>query len=362
MKPPRLVVHTVPALFSRSGTIGGAERYAFELARHMADRVPTRLVTFGDRASQETVGSLEVHVLKRHWRVRGDVHNPFALRLVPELLRAGVVHCHQRTTVASSFAAALGRVTRKPVFVSDLGGGGWDLSAYVPTTRWFTGHLHISQYSRKLSRHIDEPWAHVIYGGVDCAKFSPPPAPPAGRRPVVFVGRLLPHKGVNDLIEAAPPEMPVDVVGRPADDHFLGQLQRLAAGKDVTFRHECSDEDLVAVYRQARCVVLPSVYRSAFSPETNVPELLGQTLLEGMACGVPTICTDVASMPEVVEHGVTGFVVPANDPAALREKLVWLTEHPEEARAMGEAGRCRAMERFHWGAVVDRCLRIYAQA
>jgi glycosyltransferase involved in cell wall biosynthesis len=360
------VVHTVPALFSRTGTIGGAERYALELARHMANRVPTRLVTFGDRASEETIGSLKVHVLKRHWRVRGEEHNPFALRFVPELLRAGVIHCHQLTIVASSFAAALGRATRKPVFVSDLGGGGWDVSAYLSTTRWFRGHLHISQYSRKVARHLGKPWAHVIYGGVDCAKFSPAPEPPAGRagqrRPVVFVGRLMPHKGVNDLIEAAPPDMPLDIVGRPAGAEFFQQLQRLAVGKDVAFRHDCSDEDLVAVYRNARCVVLPSVYRSAFSLETNVPELLGQTLLEGMACGVPTICTDVASMPEVVEHGVTGFVVPANDPAALREKLVWLTEHPEEARAMGEAGRRRAMERFHWDTVVDRCLKIYAKA
>ena len=52
-----------------------------------------------------------------------------------------------------------------------------------------------------------------------------------------------------------------------------------------------------------------------------MPELLGQTLIEGMACGTPAICTDVASMPEVVEDGVTGFVVPPNDPAYLGAKL-----------------------------------------
>jgi glycosyltransferase involved in cell wall biosynthesis len=355
-------VHTVPALFSRSGTIGGAERYALELARHMAKRVPTRLVTFGDRPAQEKMGALDVHVLKREWRVRGEEHNPFSLGLVPELLRANVVHCHQLNIVASSFAAALGRATRKAVFVSDLGGGGWDISAYVSTNRWFRGHLHISQYSRKVAHQLGKPWAHVIYGGVDCAKFSPATTAPAGRRPVVFVGRLRPHKGVNDLIEAAPPGMPVEIVGQPDDPEFYRHLQRLAVGKDVTFRQGCSDEDLIAIYRQARCVVLPSVYRSAFSLDSIVPELLGQALLEGMACAVPTICTNVASMPEVVDDGVTGFVVPANDPAALRDKLVWLTEHPDEARAMGEAGRRRAIERFHWDIVVDRCLKIYAQA
>jgi glycosyltransferase involved in cell wall biosynthesis len=78
-----------------------------------------------------------------------------------------------------------------------------------------------------------------------------------------------------------------------------------------------------------------------------------------MACGAPAICTDVASMPEVVEDGVTGFVVPPNDPEALRRKLLWLREHPEQARAMGEAARRRVLERFTWTAVVERCLAIY---
>ena len=85
-------------------------------------------------------------------------------------------------------------------------------------------------------------------------------------------------------------------------------------------------------------------------------------MLEGMACGSPAICTNVASMPEVVEDGVTGFVVPPNDPIALREKLTWLWEHPEQARAMGEAARRRVLQVFTWPAVVRRCLQIYQSA
>jgi glycosyltransferase involved in cell wall biosynthesis len=80
-----------------------------------------------------------------------------------------------------------------------------------------------------------------------------------------------------------------------------------------------------------------------------------------MACGIPAVCTDVASMPEVVENGVTGFVVPPNDPAALRAKLLWLRDHPAESAAMGRAGRERALSRFSWDRVVRECLAIYAQ-
>jgi glycosyltransferase involved in cell wall biosynthesis len=79
-----------------------------------------------------------------------------------------------------------------------------------------------------------------------------------------------------------------------------------------------------------------------------------------MACGTPAVCTDVASMPEVVEDGVTGFVVPPNDPAALGAKLTWLVEHRRESAEMGRAARRRVLDKFTWGAVVRRCMEIYS--
>jgi colanic acid/amylovoran biosynthesis glycosyltransferase len=65
-------------------------------------------------------------------------------------------------------------------------------------------------------------------------------------------------------------------------------------------------------------------------------------------------------MPEVVEEGVTGFVVPAHDAGELGGKLRWLREHPREAKRMGQAARRRVLEKFTWPGVVRRCLEIYA--
>jgi glycosyltransferase involved in cell wall biosynthesis len=65
-------------------------------------------------------------------------------------------------------------------------------------------------------------------------------------------------------------------------------------------------------------------------------------------------------MPEIVEDGVCGFIVPPNDPAAIAERIAWLREHPAEAAAMGAAGRQRVLEKFTWPQVVRRCLGIYA--
>lgn len=352
------VLHIVPALFGPDGVLGGAERYAYELARHMAREVPTTLVSFGERSRRETVDQLEIRVLGSPWHVRGQRTNPLAAGLVPELLRADIIHCHQQHIVASSLAAVVGRLSGRRVFVTDLGGGGWDVSGYVSTDRWYDGHLHISEYSRRVAGHEGKPWAHVILGGVDAMRFAPDPSVPRARR-VLFVGRLLPHKGVDDLITGLPDGLELEIIGQPYDLTFTSDLKRLAQGKRVTFRHDCDDTGLLAAYRGALCVVLPSVYRDRYGGETKVPELLGQTLLEGMACETAAVCTDVASLPEVVTHEVNGLVAPPNSPAELGRRLQWLADHPDETRRMGQAGRKTVLEKFTWAAVVRRCLAIY---
>jgi glycosyltransferase involved in cell wall biosynthesis len=319
------------------------------------------LLTFGPEPRALAVGRLRVRVLGRPWYVRGQRSNPFHAGWLSFLAATDVVHCHQQHVVCSSVTALACRLSGRRVFVTDLGGGGWDVSGYVSTDRWYHGHLHISEYSRKVFGHEKCPRAHVILGGVDAAKFSPDPTAPRDGG-VLFVGRLLPHKGVSDLIDAVPLDMPLEVIGRPYDERFFVNLRARAAGKRVRFRNDCTDADLVRAYRQSLCVVLPSVYKHLYGGETRVPELLGQTLLEGMACGIPAVCTNVASMPEVVEDGVTGFVVPPNDPIALRAKLLWLRDHPAETVRMGEAGRRRVLEKFTWAAVVRRCLEIYRGA
>jgi alpha-maltose-1-phosphate synthase len=353
------VVHLVPALFGPAGLVGGAERYVLELARHMGERVDTRLITFGDAPSLTMMGPLTVQVIGPAHHVRSQRSNPFSWRLPGALAGADVVHCHQQHIVASSTAAIVARLRGQCVFCTDLGGGGWDISGYVSTDRLFHGHLHISEYSRHVFGHDGLANAHVIYGGIDTVRFSPG-RPELPSIDCLFVGRLLPHKGVDVLLEAVPEDFETVVIGPAPDSRYLADLHALARGKRVTFRHDCDDDAIVAAYRSARVVVLPSLYEDRYGGTTRVPELLGQTLLEGMACGIPGLCTRVASLPEVVEDGVTGRVVAPHDAAAMRMALVWFREHPTEQRQMGAAGRARVLAKFTWPSVVDRCLELYA--
>ncbi len=355
------VLHIVPTLFDeKEGILGGAERHVSELARHMSRRVETTLLSFGLRDRDETVDSLRVRVLAHPWKVQGSQFNPFSVRVVPEVLRADVVHCHQQHVLVSSFAALVSRLSGRKVFATELGGGGWDISSYVSTDRWYHGHLHISQFSKRVFGHGQFARARVISSGVDTDKFSPQPAI-ARTGGVLFVGRLLPHKGIDRVLEALPADLPMDVIGRPYAPEYMDVLRQLAAGKQVTFHHDFDDARLLEAYQRARCVVLPSLYKDYYGNETTIPELMGQTLLEGMSCGVPAICTDVAGMPESVMDGVTGFVVPPEDLGAMRQALTELSRNDSRAAAMGAAGRRRMVEFFGWPAVVQRCLDAYGQ-
>jgi starch synthase len=128
----------------------------------------------------------------------------------------------------------------------------------------------------------------------------------------------------------------------------------------VRFIFDADDAQLVEEYSSALVTVLPSVYTDLFGEHRAAPELLGLTLLESMACETPVIATTVGGLPEVVEDGVTGFLVPPNDSQALADKIQWLVANPNRAREMGERGRRRVLEKFTWEAVARRCLDCYS--
>lgn len=353
------VLHVVPSYFRKDGgVLGGAERYVVELARHMADVVPTQLLTFGTTPERWTVDRLDVSVERPWAHVRGQQQNPFYPALWKAIRRTDVVHFHQKHILNSSYGALLCRLMGRKGFVTDLGGGGWDVSAYIETSRWYRAELHLSRYAQVVSGNPRGERDPVILGGVDTTKFSPGHGGALPRDYFLFVGRILAHKGIDMVIEALGPDMHLVVAGQPYDPTYLADLKELARGKSVEFRHDVDDDELVALYRGARAVVLTSRYRDRYGCETLVPELLGQTLLEGMSCGAPAVATNVASLPEIVRPGLDGYVVEP-EVAALVEPLRTLWDQPHRAQAMGRSARERVLATFTWDLVVGRCLEAY---
>jgi glycosyltransferase involved in cell wall biosynthesis len=362
------VLHVTPSHFGDASVVGGAERYVLELARAMSLEVETTFVALAAAGLDERQGTLRVrHLPGRLLRDHPLARNPLSRDMLRAVRAADVIHAYQPHTFLTSAAIVAARSLRRPVFVTDLGGGhAYAPSSYLPILRWATAFLLISEYSRSLwraahrGRRPDR--LDVIYAGVDTDRFRPADGgAPAGRRDeVLFVGRLLPHKGIEHLIDAIEPPLSLRIVGRPYDPPYLAMLRGRASGKPVHFESEVDDAGLVARYQRALALVLPSVSTDWRGQTTDVAELFGLVAVEAMACGRPAVVSRTGSLPELVEDGVTGAIVPAGDPGALRDALQQLWRDPARADAMGRQARAAVVERFTWTATARRCLQAYA--
>jgi starch synthase len=220
----------------------------------------------------------------------------------------------------------------------------------------------------------------VVHNGIDTEEFRPDPGTgfliPLGIDPevpsVVFVGRVTRQKGLTSLLDAArmldPAVQLVLCAGAP-DTPELGAeiLERVeslrAAGHRVVWIEEMLQRpELVQVVSHATVFVCPSVY-----------EPLGIVNLEAMACERAVVASRIGGIPEVVEDGVTGLLVPLElrddgsaepaDAAAfardLAESIQTVLADPALADRFGKAGRARAVEQFGWPAISERVVEVY---
>jgi glycosyltransferase involved in cell wall biosynthesis len=351
------VVYPIP--FGEDGIFGGGERYALELARALSREVPTRLVTFGARARRERLGDLEIRVRAPLRYVNGARANPLSFGFLRDLTDVDVVHCASWNTLVSDLSVLWGRLTGKRVYVTDVGGGASLTVAHrLRLGSLVSGFLLIAAQGGSQFEPWRDRWS-VVLAGIDTERFKP--APGVRRKGVLFVGRLLPHKGIDTLIRAVDPDVPLQIVGRRYHEAYFELLQDLARNKRVSFVTDASDDQIVSYYQSAAVSVLPSVNRTVYGDRTELPELLGFALLEAMSCGAAVICTRVGALSEVVIDGETGFIVPPSDPEALGDRLRRLINNPPLAAQFGNAARDRIKNVFTWQQVARRCLEAYSR-
>jgi starch synthase len=184
------------------------------------------------------------------------------------------------------------------------------------------------------------------------------------RPTVLFVGRVTRQKGVPHLVRAAAKfdkrAQLVLCAGEPDTPElakeFTGLVDELQASRDgVHWIHEMLPRDeVIQLLSGSTVFACPSVY-----------EPQGIVNLEAMGCETAVVASDVGGIPDVVRNGVTGLLVPYSpaDPRgfedAFAERVNELLDNPERARAMGLAGRKRAVEEYGWGAIAARTVAIY---
>jgi glycosyltransferase involved in cell wall biosynthesis len=355
------VIHVAPTIFGAAGLFGGGERYPLELARALANRVECELVTFGPRPTRIIDrNGLRLRVLRPATHLGGHVAHPVAPQLVATLAGADLVHTHHMLSAPSRLAAVTARLRRQRLVVTDHGLVGGDWGGLLP--RLFDRFLTVSAFSARILG-VPAARTRLIYGGADPARFWPDPS--ITRRGALFVGRLTPHKGVDRLIEALPPGAELRIAGSSGHDRDLPErdypalLQKLAIGRQVNFLGAVADEQLPACYRSATVLVLPSVEVTCYGRPVRISELLGLVLLEAMMSGTPIIASGLGGIPEIVEHGRTGYLVEPGNVPELRERLAELLGKPELAARLGRQARERALDRYTWQACAERCLTVY---
>lgn len=178
---------------------------------------------------------------------------------------------------------------------------------------------------------------------------------------ILYAGVLTYLKGLTHLVNAFAsiaqyfPQTELVIIGREDDkayaDQLKAQVRKLGLESQVQFMPQLEQPELAKYMSQASVFVLPSL-----------SEGLGRVVLEAMATGTPAIASNVGGIPDMVQSGINGFLVPPGDEKALADRLRWMLEHPTEAQEMGRMGRDFAAQFFSTEAYVQGYQKIFEAA
>jgi len=321
------------------------DRHVERLAALGAEHVPLTL---------DNAGTNPLHELGTLWRIRDAMAR----------IRPAVVLTF--TPKINIYLSLVARTLGVPVIanISGLGrafvSGGWiekvSRALYGVALRWPSTVFFQNEDDRATfieAELVDAARTHRLPGsGVDVDRFSPRPKPHAGPFQFLLVARLLWDKGVGEFVEAARivkskhPDVEFALAGFLDVDN-PSAVPRSAVEqweREGVIRFLGSFDDMVPVYAQADCVVLPSYYRE------GVP----RSLLEAASMGKPVITTDSVGCRDTVEDGVTGLLVRPRDADHLAEMFgLMLARSDADAARMSLQARQRALRQFDEQFVLD---------
>jgi glycosyltransferase involved in cell wall biosynthesis len=171
---------------------------------------------------------------------------------------------------------------------------------------------------------------------------------------VLYFGRLSPEKGLTTLISAMAylPDLELRIVG---DGYLRHDLEHRVCNQDLSNIHffgRCESGALQRLVANARVTVLPSEWYEVF----------GQSVAESLLMSRPVVASRIGGIPEVMEDGVHGLLVPPGDAPPLADALRWIASHASTAHEMGCEGRKSVLKRFGVERHYEDLMRLYHQA
>lgn len=347
---------------TRNGHVGGVERVFGQLARNLARRghdvtlvcstegPAGRAVEEGVRIVRDprwlTLFRTPVARLSRNLTADADIVHvaatypfttPAVLRRAWTLDVASVLDFHFEPAPGTPLGRLAARLYRH------IGPRTYPLADAVLVRSHAYAHA-----ARSLAKVPQERW-RVVPNGVDTARFRPT-GPVTKGDYLLFVGRLVPYKGVAVLLHALSrlrQNFPLWVAG---DGPLRKRLEALGRRLrvDLRFLGHVPDEDLPALYRGARLTVLPSV---------TAQEAFGMAILESMACGTPVVASALPGVEELARLG--GLTARPGDPDSLAQQIRHATESTGLPR--GQALSTPIHATYSWNAVTDRLVAVYEE-
>lgn len=231
----------------------------------------------------------------------------------------------------------------------------------LPLTRWIWRRadrvVAVCESLGRLTSHTCRGLTYsVVPNGVDLTLFRPTETPrvrQTGRLRCLAVARLVERKGLGELIRAFAQlergRFELEIVGDGPDDRVLRDLAAgLGVAGEVRFLGSLDRAGVAQRYREADLFTLPS---SA--------EAFGNVFAEALASGLPIVGSTVGGIPELVEHGTNGLLIPPGDPQALAQAIRYLADDPELRAQMSSRNRAKAEANLEWAQVTKRYLSIY---
>jgi glycosyltransferase involved in cell wall biosynthesis len=215
----------------------------------------------------------------------------------------------------------------------------------------------VRRYCIEMDR-IDPERVHTVYNGLDLAEWNVrgKAAKASSEVHITTVGNIRRVKGHDTFIKAAAliasrfPKISFSIAGDLLEQNYFAELQALVRKFELQDRFQFLGgiRDIQEHLSGADIFVLPS--RS---------EGFSNAIVEAMAASLPVVATAVGGNAEAVKDGLTGFIVPPENPAALSAAIMRLFSQPSQAIAMGIAGRNRALEMFTTDTMMKRIVAIY---
>ncbi len=357
---------------------GGVEKAVTEISRALLRR-GTKVGVFTldteGHSSHEIVDGVEVFRSRaRDLTPILGLQSSASLRALTDLLGAvdgfnpDVLHANNLFFTTSALSVLAKKLHRLPLVVTmhlgsidDVGGLTGSLAATYERTiarRILENSNHVIAVSRAVSDHasalgVPRSKLSVVPNGVDTDVFRPDPSRKKGsKKRILSVGRLVPNKGIQVLVRAAPAvlaEHDVEflVIGRGP---MLAELESLARKEGV--REAFSFLGLVPsvsdMLQTCDVFVRPSM-----------TEGMPLTVLEAMACGVPVVATSVAGTSEIVHQGSTGLLCPPGDAHSLAQAINASLDDPQLAKRLGENGRAMVGKGYDWEGAARMTRDVY---